>query len=1582
MPRQQQSQQQHWQQQQQEQQQQQQPPPPPQGQRQQQQQRRPAAGTVLRLGSHNVRGMAAHLSDLAAIWMQQRLDVVLVQETHLSFFDGAKVATQLNAACKELNPAHTGYAPIWGLNTTANGSRSAGVAVLVRRELLTNGDLSWAEAQAHKDPGGRLLVLPMQWGGHALRLVCAYLPNAVGQQVDFIQQQLQPAMQAPGSYLLAADFNFVTNLALDRVSTAPGGSQPSTAAAQCFANAFPSMVDVFRHRHPTRRAYTHHSPTSAARLDRWYASEALQPYLWQCSIGDETPSDHRPVILQLAAAGQQQQRQGPGLLRARVQQVWEDVEAREQLKQFLEQAAAAQPDSDAEFLEWWPSFKGGVHLKCRQLAREVRARQQATRGMAREAARAQVAAAYEAVEASITAAQTEAALEQLQQARQQWRSSVGAEARAAEWRRRQDWLHHGERPNPRLTSHINPKSTGEERRLPPVQSPATGRWVSGGVPLAQVVAEYWAQVSDEPGIDPAAQEQVLQAVRDTGMRIEAVVADMLGREEVLEEEVCAALKHAPSGKVPGLDGLPVELYRRYKEVCVPLLAKLFTAIGRLARVPLGFLDGVISILHKAGLREVLGNYRPITLLNTDYRLLAKVLAYRLKSVQGRVVGPEQTAFLPGRHIGENIMLLQLLPHALPADSHAVAVFCDFRKAYDTMSRAFLFKLLEAAGLGGGFLTWVKLLLTDTKACACVNGFLSKLVSFKAGVRQGCPLAPQLYLFVAQALLALWKKAGFGVRVAGKVITATQFADDAQVFLQTLQEVHQFLACMDTFKAASGQGLNVAKTEVLLLGKAVRLQVWLEWLTQQRMQQLSPQQRRLLQQWGPAAEAQQLVPQQQPRQPQEPQQPQLLQQQQPQQQQPQQQQQQQQQEQQQQPRAPRHAIVTTPQQSHAARLQQARVMAARQARQRRHAYLQTRRARHLLQEIHTAVVAAAHQQLQQAPWTLPPEPTFAGLRLVTHAKAQGVTHMANGQSITDWEALLAKVRAKLTSISRLPLSMFGRAFAANGYALSKLLYVAEFVGLPPEHMLVALQREVGHLVDKGWAPQVVGRRQGFTGVAAKMQVGNPKDGGCGVMPLKQHILARHAKWAVRMMTASPDVPWVHVARHLVSQGLEHHAMCKQLGIAMCSVTEGTTPAGALLPPPLLRLVEALHALPAWQDVKQPPLVAGVWLANAPLWGNPFAAQQNQQALPRKGLEASFPALAKVPSLRTLWDLHEVILHVHEVRTAAEYRAQVWQLHLAGRPELQDWTVAKQQVLALANALPQSWRQVVVGSNVTAEQLVAAPSEEAVTAQLVGRLGWSMPWGKPLPLHTASVRGCTTLQLACQRLQVKLRLLQFTDAIGTGVEPVVTDKEVLAMLRRVWALRWDNQRKELLWRLVLNGLPTAARMDMTGESCQCGVMAPGCRHHFWDCQAVAQLRVEVEQHVGCVVGCEHIWVGRPPRAGLHKGVWQVVCLAALLAMDKARRLLCKWRLDARCMEQQGNQQQQQRRQQPGGQVPPPLDSQVPAAARVAKATFWDMLADFVAVNKESSAWRQVLPMDHPCIAPSTARDTLVVRRVQQQ
>ncbi|PRW56997.1 ERD4-related membrane [Chlorella sorokiniana] len=198
------------------------------------------------------------------------------------------------------------------------------------------------------------------------------------------------------------------------------------------------------------------------------------------------------------------------------------------------------------------------------------------------------------------------------------------------------------------------------------------------------------------------------------------------------------------------------LAERFKASFLSILARLYTAVSTLGQVPAGFTDGLITILYKAGDRADPANYRPITLLCTDYRLYAKVLALRLNPCLADVIDREQTAFVPGRRIGENVLALQCLPELLRRQGRwAVCIFCDFRKAYDTLDRGFLFRAMAALGVGEGFLA---------------------------------------------------------LRFA-----ALQFADDAEVLLPSADDIPSFLSAMATFGDATGQRLNVEKTKVLPIG---------------------------------------------------------------------------------------------------------------------------------------------------------------------------------------------------------------------------------------------------------------------------------------------------------------------------------------------------------------------------------------------------------------------------------------------------------------------------------------------------------------------------------------------------------------------------------------------------------------------------------------------------------------------------------------------------------------------------------------------------------------------------------------------
>ena len=854
---------------------------------------------------------------------------------------------------------------------------------------------------------------------------------------------------------------------------------------------------------------------------------SLLASLEACSPLGSVAPDHRPLLLHLRPAAPSSTGRGPPRLRLAA---FATPQARAALAAIFRECSSSAPlDDPSALLAWWPVFKRSLLARLLELAARLnRARREPQQQQQQQPQqRAHIAQLRTAAQAATEAAllgqaapptpppqqqqqQPPPAPGPPQQGQQQHQLGSGPTAalaaqeaysvardqaavppqQAARWR----WLHEGERASPLMSKLLRPPHAA--RHIPCLRAASGGGLLIHGPHMAELAAAGFASVSAQPPTDPAAREQVLRALREQAQPIPAQAAAAAGDCEVGAQEVLACISSLQTGTAPGPDGLPSEVWRWCSSAAAPLLSALFSAMGRLRACAGGFLDGLVSPILKAGDPSLLSNYRPITLLNSDYRVLTKVMASRWGRAMDGCVGQEQAAFLPGRKAGDIVHLMQLLPqllirraaagtpaaampsqwgapaaaaaaptaasaaHAAPAvtaapaaaaaaaaaqaaapsptpgqgaaaglptvaavaaEAAAAAVLLDFRKAYDTIDRPFLFAALQVVGAGGGMLRWAQLLLSSTTARAVVNGHVSSKHSWHAGVRQGCPLAPAMYLVVAWALTSwLAVQPGVGISLGGRHVPAGQYADDTSALLApcTPQRLQALLAALDTFGKASGQQLNAAKCAVVRFGVA-------EGPAQQ--QQLQQQQ----QQQGPMGEQQQ------------------------------------------------------------------------------------------------------QQQLE-------------GIPVVAQAKSLGVLIQQQSSSSqpprerVDWEAALRPVAAACGKLARLPLTAFGRAMGASAYGLSKLQYHAEF-STPPPWVNLALARCTAALVDSSAAPPpdslqppdspraerrlaappaspATQKAALCMPVAPQLLTGNPKQGGLGLLPWEAHIKARHATWGHALLGA--------------------------------------------------------------------------------------------------------------------------------------------------------------------------------------------------------------------------------------------------------------------------------------------------------------------------------------------------------------------------------------------------------------------------------------------------------------------------------
>ena len=210
---------------------------------------------------------------------------------------------------------------------------------------------------------------------------------------------------------------------------------------------------------------------------------------------------------------------------------------------------------------------------------------------------------------------------------------------------------------------------------------------------------------------------------------------------IKEEEIREALKSVELDKSPGIDGLPYEVYLRLSHMFVPLLATIYDNWMRQGSIPRRFTRGIVKLLRKnkhGG--DGISNFRPLTMLNTDLKVLAKILANRLQTVLPSLICPKQTCAVKGRTIQESLHLVRTIVEKV--DENAVLIYLDQSKAFDRGNHAFLEAVLSAAGFGLHFHTWIRLLYAPPGVMVEVNGVRSE--PFTRSIRQGCPLC---YIFL-------------------------------------------------------------------------------------------------------------------------------------------------------------------------------------------------------------------------------------------------------------------------------------------------------------------------------------------------------------------------------------------------------------------------------------------------------------------------------------------------------------------------------------------------------------------------------------------------------------------------------------------------------------------------------------------------------------------------------------------------------------------------------------------------------------------------------------------------------------------
>ena len=229
---------------------------------------------------------------------------------------------------------------------------------------------------------------------------------------------------------------------------------------------------------------------------------------------------------------------------------------------------------------------------------------------------------------------------------------------------------------------------------------------------------------------------------------------------------------------------------------------------------------MIKILYKdKGDPKDLTNYRPISLLNCDLKILTKTLANRLKIVLPTIIHKTQTA-VDGRRIDYTIhMLRDLIQLAENDNLKAGFIFLDQEKAFDRVDHDFLFAVMKKYNFGNIFITWLKQLYKNATTTILINGYETDTIPLSRGVRQGCPISSLLYVLVIEILgLQLRQNENLvGFQIGGEKIISLHYADDAVIIMKQNQCFKEVIKELTDYELATGAKVNLLKTKGLWVG---------------------------------------------------------------------------------------------------------------------------------------------------------------------------------------------------------------------------------------------------------------------------------------------------------------------------------------------------------------------------------------------------------------------------------------------------------------------------------------------------------------------------------------------------------------------------------------------------------------------------------------------------------------------------------------------------------------------------------------------------------------------------------------------
>ena len=711
-------------------------------------------------------------------WMnQKKIDIAFLQETH-----SAKSSEKI-------------WRSQWRGNIySSHGlTNSCGVSIYFRKNL---------PVEIHnviRDTEGRSIAIKCKLQDELFILVNLYAPNK--DDPAFFNQVFEILNSVPDmNYLIAGDYNTIL-----KENDIRGGKDNSHKKSTIAINNLidkHQLVDIWRIRNPDLFTYTwaRRNPPIYERIDYWLISDRIQQAISKVDILPSFIADHSiPLIVYELNAD----KRGPGYWKMNTSYLT-DEDYKDNIKKIIAETCE-QYNSDS--IMRWEMIKLNVRGESlRYSANKAKARKNKLNALEKKLA-------YH-MDFDTPDFLLDDNHDQIKTIQKDIDDLLTYQTKGDMLRAKCTWLESGEKTTKYF---LNLERNKAKSRVIRALKDTDGDIIDNPNSINKEIEKYYRKLFTKKH-----KEQNPEYLSDIETPKVLQIEQNQLNAPISKTEMYIAAKQLKKDKCPGNDGFPIEWYTTFwPQLATPLHAAYVQNTTK------GHMHGtasqsIISLMNKPNrdLQQI-KNWRPLSLLNCDYKIYAKVIANRLQCVLPSLISEDQTGFMKNRDISQNIIILNtIIEHCNKEKIPAMLTAYDFRQAFDTCDWTAIESILYAFGFQYPFINMIFTCFREFETRILNNGYTTAAIKITRGNKQGCPLSALIFNLVVEIISLKLKQnkniQGITVNEVTKIVL--QFADDlttATIYDRVSFETQ--IQVFDEFEKFTGLAVNYDKTEIMRIG---------------------------------------------------------------------------------------------------------------------------------------------------------------------------------------------------------------------------------------------------------------------------------------------------------------------------------------------------------------------------------------------------------------------------------------------------------------------------------------------------------------------------------------------------------------------------------------------------------------------------------------------------------------------------------------------------------------------------------------------------------------------------------------------